>query len=350
MSLSYRTRKGLRNFLTVLLVLVLVAAAVWTVWIVWLDRFVVYSRDGAQLRFDSSSENLSGEAAVPPDPLEDVVIFYDDGSTNIGVSTELGQIVGYYVDVTALEDLGVEEIRRQIELLDPATPILIDVKNPKGYFYYTSDVGPAVDTVDISAMDSLIEYLTAGSRYVIARVPAFQDYYFGLHETKNGLFQKSNPIGLWPDTSGSTMTYWLDPSKDGTLNYLTQIASELERKGFDEVVFTNFRFPNTTDIIFDGDQAAALASAADTIASIAASDTFCVSFVSSSASFPLPDGRCRLYLTGVSAADAATTAASTGLTDPQIHVVYLTELGDTRYDEFSVLRPLDSAHPAQPEE
>lgn len=349
MSLSYRTRKGLRNFLTVLLVLVLVAVAVWAVWIVWLDRFVVYSRDGAEFRFDSSSEHLTGEAAVPPDPLEDVVIYYDDGSAGISVSTELSQIIGYYVDTDTLVDLGVEEVLRQIQQLDLATPIMIDVKNPKGYFFYSSDVGPTSDSMDIDAMDALIEYLTSGSRYVIARVPAFQDYYFGLHETKNGLFQKSNPIGLWPDTSGSTMTYWLDPTKDGTLNYLTQIASELERKGFDEVVFTNFRFPYTADIIFDGDQATALAEAADTIASISTSDSFCVSFISSSASFQLPEGRCRLYLTGVSAADAAATAASTGLTDPQIHVVYLTELGDTRYDEFSVLRPLESARPAATE-
>lgn len=345
MSISYRTRKGLQNFAAVLLCLVLAAVIVWMVWIVWLDRFVVYSRDGAQFRFDSSAEALSGEAAVPPESQGSVTIFYNDGSTNQTVSTELEQLSGYYVDASALT-AGVDVVLEQIQALDPATPILLDVKNIRGYSLYSSSVCPISDRVDAAAVDSLIEYLTGGSRYVIARVPAFQDYYFGLHETRNGLFQKSNPIGLFPDLSSGSMTYWLDPTKDGTINYLTQIAGELKRLGFDEVVFTDFRFPNTTDIIFDGDKSAALTEAAATLISVCGSDSFCVSICTTSATaFTLPtEERCRLYLTGIAAADAANAAVNTGFADTAAHVVFLTELGDTRYNEFSVLRPLDTAH------
>lgn len=345
MSISYRTRKGLQNFAAVLLCLVLVAVMVWMVWIVWLDRFVVYSRSGAQFRFDSSAEALSGEAAVPPESQGSVTIFYNDGSTNQTVSTELERLSGYYVDAAALT-AGVDVVLEQIQALDPGIPILMDVKNIRGYSLYSSSVCPVSDRADVAAVDSLIEYLTGSGRYVIARVPAFQDYYFGLHQTRNGLFQKSNPIGLYPDLSSGSMTYWLDPTKDGTINYLTQIAGELKRLGFDEVVFTDFRFPNTTDIIFDGDKSAALTEAASTLVSVCSDQSFCVSFASGSATaFQLPvEERCRLYLTGIAAADAASAAASSGFADPAARVVFLTEMGDTRFDEFSVLRPLDTAH------
>ena len=49
-------------------------------------------------------------------------------------------------------------------------------------------------------------------------------------------------------------------------------------------------------------------------------------------------------------ARAALEATSTGLEDPQVRVVFRTEYGDTRYDEFSVLRPLSSIRGSQPEE
>ncbi len=37
-------------------------------------------------------------------------------------------------------------------------------------------------------------------------------------------------------------------------------------------------------------------------------------------------------------------AAQAGFSDPKLHVVFLTEVGDTRYDAYCVLRPIDSAH------
>ena len=47
-----------------------------------------------------------------------------------------------------------------------------------------------------------------------------------------------------------------------------------------------------------------------------------------------------LYLSGVSAADAATLAAQLGLADPEVRLVFLTDLMDTRFDAFGVMRPL----------
>ena len=51
-----------------------------------------------------------------------------------------------------------------------------------------------------------------------------------------------------------------------------------------------------------------------------------------------------MYLENAAAADAANIAVQTGLTDPDIRLVFLTENHDTRFDAFSVLRPLSAAH------
>lgn len=347
--MSYRTRKALGNLATAALILVLAAVAVWMVWIIWLDRFVVYSRDGAQIRFDSSAEYLIGEAVTAPDEQEPITLIYDDGASAVQVNTDLTQINGYYADSNAIiSDLSA--VRAQIEQLTAGTPVMIDVKDIYGYFYYSSDVGPTLSSVDTAAMDDLIAYMVDSGLYTIARLPAFRDYYFGLNETANGLFRPDG-YALWNDRSTGRLTYWLDPTKDGTINYLTRIVSELKRMGFDEVVFDDFRFPNTTELEFSGDRDAAITEAAKTLAQVCSTETFCVSFISSSTDFPLPEGeRCRLYLTDIAAADARTAAESLGLEDPAVQVVFLTELGDTRYDEFSVLRSLSSARIQVPEE
>ena len=111
--------------------------------------------------------------------------------------------------------------------------------------------------------------------------------------------------------------------------------------GFDEVVLSDFCFPDTTDIQFSGDKDQALADAANTLATVNASETFCVSFCSTTTNFQLPaDERCRLYLVDFTAAEVRSAAESTGLEDPEIRVVFITSHGDTRFNEFSVMRPV----------
>ena len=215
---------------------------------------------------------------------------------------------------------------------------MLDLKTISGYFYYSSEVGPTSSSVNTEEIDRFIADLNKKDLYLIARIPAFRDYYYGLNYTSNGLFMVSNPIGLWMDSDGC---YWLDPTKEGTLNYLTRIVAEIKRMGFDEVVFSEFCFPDTDDIQFSGDQALAIADAANTLATISASETFCVSFCSKTTNFELPaDERCRLYLVDFTAAQVRSAADATGLEDPEIRVVFITEHGDTRFDEFSVMRPV----------
>ena len=216
---------------------------------------------------------------------------------------------------------------------------MLDVKSSKGDFYYTSSVSTNRDSKIVpEEMDELIKSLKSAGRYLIARLPALRDRHYGLHNVSDGVFD-SRGAYLYSDSG----IYWLNPSREGTITYLVQIVNELKSLGFDEVVFEAFRFPDTQYMRFDGNKDEALATAAKTLVTTCATDNFAVSFVQE-AGFPLPEGRSRLYIEGADAGAAATLAQETGLQNTAVNLVFLTEVHDTRFDAYSVLRPLDAAH------
>lgn len=338
MNIPYRTRRALRRTGLVFAILLLVAIVVWMCWVVWLERYVVYSDDGAELRWELSAQIPEGELAQPPAAEQTIGIYYNEGSNIVDVSTELVQMAGYYANTEALADIPA--VREQIMTLSTDVPVLLDVKNVKGAFYYSSSVGGTrADAVDTEAMDSLIADLAKSNRYLIARLPALRDWEFGLNNVDCGLFLPSG-MGLWMDDDGC---YWLDPTATGTTTYLMRIVTELEELGFDEVVFTDFCFPDG-DYTFDGDRTEAITTAAATLVNTLSTDSFAVSFQSGSTSFPLPEGRSRLYLSGIDASDAQSAATETGIAAPDIYLVFLADSNDTRFDAYSVLRPMSAAH------
>ena len=340
MNIPYRTRRLLKRIAISVLVAVLIAALVWLCWFIWLDRYLVYTRnDGAVLNFDLSPELSAGQLAEPPEPSETIPIYYNEGDNQVNNSSELTQLVGYYVEPQALQE-DIDAVISQIRALPAETAVMVDVKNIKGEFYYSSSVSSQrSSSVDTDAMDGLIEFLSRSSMYTIARLPALRDYHFGLNNVPSGLFHSSRQY-LWMDDASC---YWLNPTHEGTFSYLVQIVNELKALGFDEVVFTDFCFPETTQIYFDSDKGQALADTAKKLLATCSSDRFAVSFVSSTG-FTLPEGRSRLYLQNVAAADLATVAAGTGIADTAVNLVFLTEVHDTRFDVYGVLRPLSTAH------
>ena len=340
MNIPYRTRRTLNRAAVIALIVILVAALVYLCWFIWLKRYIVYTREeGAVLDMQMSAQIPDGVVAVPPEEKPTISIYYNEGDNAINVSKELTQITGYYADRAALEK-DIAAVRQQALALPTGTPVMLDVKTPKGKFFYSSVVGQQRnDNVDTESMDALIRELDQKGMYLIARLPALRDYYYGLEHTSDGLFVKKGSH-LWADEN---YCYWLDPTKQGTLTFLVQIVTELKNLGFDEVVFDAFQFPDTDNIKFTGDKAEAIASAANTLVTTCATNNFAVSFVGG-ADFPLPEGRSRLYLLNAAAADAAGIAQQTGVADPAIRLVFLTEIHDTRFEAYSVLRPLEAAH------
>ena len=339
MYIPYRTQQIIKRSLFIAAIVLVILAVIWFAWFTWLQRFVVYTRDeGAVLDMSLPEQVPEGQPAVPPETIP-VSIYYNEGENAINTGTELTQLVGYYVDRNALI-AGVDTVRQQANALERGTPIMLEVKSALGNFFYSSGVSEHRDSkVDVAAVDQLIKDLDMNGHYLIARVPALRDRMYGLNNVNDGVFDTRGAY-LFRDDGGC---YWLNPARQGTLTYLVQTTMELKNLGFDEVVYDFFDFPDTQYMRFDGDKAAALAAAAQTLMTSCGSDSFAVSFVQKPG-FSLPEGRSRLYVKDAAAADAALLAQQTGLTDPNIRVVFLTEIHDTRFDEFSVLRPLDAAH------
>ena len=336
MIIPYRTRQVFKRIALAALAVLLVLALIWSIWFIWLKRYVVYTSDGTKLDF-SLGTFTQGQVAEEPPPGETVSIYYNEGDNLVQTSTELTQMTGYYIEIGAMQE-DIEAVISQVRQLAAGTPVMVDVKNIYGSFYYSSNVSDQrASSVDTQKMDELIKLLNTKDIYTIARLPALRDYYYGLHHVPDGL---PLPGGyLWMDDDSC---YWLDPTKEGTLTYLVQIVTELKNLGFDEVVFYDFCFPDTESIIFNGDRNEALKQSAQTLVKTCTNDRFAVSFTAES-SFQAPTGRSRIFLQDVAAAQAASTAEQLGFDDPAIRVVFLTDVHDTRFDAYSVLRPLADA-------
>ena len=108
------------------------------------------------------------------------------------------------------------------------------------------------------------------------------------------------------------------------------------------MVLDNFRFPPNPDLyIFNGDKNEAIQKAAAAVLESCAGNGFTISFVGSGADFPLPEGRTRLYLSGVEAKEVGARASQVTFENPQARLVFFADTNDTRFDEYGVLRPIE---------
>ena len=335
-NLTYRTRKRLKTAGLILGGTAVLGTLVWLCWVLWLGRFVVYSRDEVKLDFDWVTPGDFVEA-LPPEEKE-VNILFDDGSEVVVDRTKpLEQLSGFYVTTDMLVDdpKAVEDLIRE---QPKGTAILLELKTGTGNFCYKSSLpnAPVSSKIDKDAVEDLIKYLAKADYYTIASVPAFRDRAYGLKNTSYGIHHSSGRY-LW---AGDDKCYWLDPAKNGTRSWLVSIAAELRDLGFDEVVFTDFCFPPTEDILYEGDKLAVLNETAEHLVYNLATETFGVSFLCDVEGFRLPEGRSRLYREKVDASMAQSVAATVEVPNTQVNLVYLTEAKDTRFDLFGALRPL----------
>lgn len=337
MTIPYRTRCFFKRLAMALLVLLIISAVLLVVLFADLEQYIIYTRDGVRFDFSRSTKNLNGQVPQPTVVEDTIGIQYLDSSTIKKTDKELSPIIGYYITAKELET-DIAAVREQIKALPAQTPIMIDLKSIYGNFFYSSAVSSnRNDDLDIAAMDELIQELCSGKYYAIGRLPALRDMLYGLNNVSDGL-----PVAagyLWMDSEGC---YWLNPKSDGTVTYLAQIANELKNLGFDEVVFSDYYFPETDKIVFKDDKQKALADAAQTLINSCATDQFAVSFTVKDL-FEAPNGRSRMYLENAAAAEAVTLASRFGFQNPEARVVFLTEIHDTRFDDFSVLRPIADA-------
>ena len=339
MSIPYRHKRLLSRIAVLLSFLLVIILVSWLCWVVWLQRYVIYTDEGAELNFSLSSYEISGKEAVEPQAQQNVSIFYNEGANAIDTTHEMTQLNGYYITSDMFQQ-DIDYVMLQVERFPAGTPVMIDMKGGFGSFFYNSTLSDAVisASTNIEKVSQLITRLHTKGFYTIARISAFRDRSFGETHVSSGLYML-NKRGLWMDSDGM---FWLDPTNSTTTSWITSQVLELRDMGFDEVLLDNFCFPKSDKYIFNGDKAGALQSAAATLMSTCSSNKFVLSFLADPG-FILPDGRTRLYLKGVSAAGIAQSASQVDITDPEIRLVFLAESGDTRYEKYSVLRSLHVA-------
>ena len=340
MSIPYRTQQNIKRLAGTLLILGVVGVFLCALWFLWLQRFVVYTReDGAVLDFEVSETLPVGQNAVKTEETLDIEIYYNEGEAKVDLNTDLAQLKGYYVlgGNMGADPAGTLE---KIQKLPAGTPVMLDMKNIFGAFYYSTATGrPTHGSSDIGGVDALVNTLKDSDYYLIARVPALRDREYGLQYTNEGL-----PVSggyLWMDPEGC---YWLNPARDAVINYLADIATELKLMGFDEVVFDEFYFPETDQIIFSGDKTATLEATAQTLVTACATEEFAVSFVSDG-TWAMPTGRTRIYRDDISdAIKLMELNSSLDMEEPESHLVLITNNLDTRFEEYGVMRPIELAH------
>lgn len=338
MIFSYRTRRFFGKFFRFLLIACIIAVIGLMCWLLWLQRFVVYTPDGVKLDF-SLGEILQGQVAVPPEPGIDVEIQFGPDKEDEQQEPSATQLLkGYYIPEESLYD-SIPALLEKLKKLPSGTPVLLDVKNYRGYFYYSTTVGSQTyGKVDIAAMDELIAWLGSSDLYAIARMPALSDYVYGAENPSAGIPLSSGALYF-----DENKCYWLDPTKEATQTYLIQVVRELRQLGFDEVVFTQFVIPESEKIVFSADRRQAVSDAAQAIVSACATENFLVSYATEDVSFPMPIDRSRLYLLNVPAAGVADIVAQLPESFISSRLVFFADNTDTRYEKYGVLRPIDLA-------
>lgn len=334
--LSYRSRVRLRNALIGGLIAVLTLTVLGVCGFLYMERYIVYTPEGARLDFSSGSKSLPDASFDVEKPMliPGADIVEDSGPVEPQTIT---RIEGYYADAEMLSNTGA--VRAALQNISTPAAVLLDVRSIYGNFYYTSAVEGAQtsNAVDPSAVSELIRELAGNETiYLIAWLPAFRDPAFALAHQSCGI---SLPSGaLWMDSAGC---YWLDPSDDQVIAYLELVSRELHSLGFDEVVFDDFRVPDGAVACYGGDAAADVTEAARRLQ--ANLDGIEVSFATENAAlapyaahiyFKEPDGS---QVPGFAALFAG---AYTPLSE---HLVFLTASRDTRFEEYCVLKPIISS-------
>lgn len=336
---SYRNKQRAKTALVVLGILLLIFLGFVLCRFLYLQRFLVYTPTSVELDYnqDLQSDRNPTDSAPEGDFPVDVVI--DD--SYLPVSTEetpMQALRGYYITTDMLQDINaVTDALNSLETQPEA--LLLELKSIYGNYYYNSNLyGAVIANADTAAIQNLIQQYQQRNTYLIARIPAFTDNNFALANQPSGLPLRSG--ALWMDENSC---YWLDPLDETVQNHLVSIATELAGMGFDEIVFENFRIPDSQNIVYDSGELTregVAAEAAQALRTALSGLSVRVSFGSESPMVAQYSDR--IYMTTDDGSRVADLVAGVSeyLEDPSAQVVFQTASRDTRFEGYGILRPL----------
>ncbi len=337
-SLPYRTKLRIRAALKYGAITLAVLAALLLLLVIYLGRYVVYDENGAHIDLHRSTaspvaaEQLAEPETAAPMPVE---IVYADPGTN---DEDTEAMIGVYIDINMLQDP--DAVLSALEALDGPCPVMIDLKSRSGAFYYSTGIEGAIrpDYVDVKKVDAILSYLRANGFSMIARVETFCDTNFALNNIPCGIPMAGG--ALWMDGNGF---YWIDPENSLVRDYLKQIVSELASKGFREIVFDDFFYPESTQIVYTSEKNKneLMEETANLLITYFGNSNITISFGSPSTDFVLEQTSSRVYIGDVDGSNvSAAVSGYNRLADAAKQLVFLTASRDTRFDGYNLLRPL----------
>lgn len=336
---SYRNKRRVRRLLLAVVIVLAVLLFFCLIRFVYLQRFLVYENGNVRLDYDQNLVSQPQEDALFAD--EPITIITEEAAVQVSnpLDEPRAALNGCYITTSMLTQL--DAVKAALSELDEIPEaVLVDLKSIYGNFYYSSDLSGATMTTaaDVPAVDSFLSELAGQpGLYLVARVASLSDPNFALANQACGLPLRSG--ALWVDTNNC---YWLDPMDELVQRYLVSIAQELASLGFDEVVFDDFRIPDSGNIIYTTEytREEAAGMAAQSIVEQLADTPIRVSFSSSNALVAEHSERTYLVCEDGSQVSALVDGLSSVLDDPSTQVVFLTASRDTRFEGYGLLRPL----------
>lgn len=331
--LTYQAKLKLKKALKIAAIVLAVLLVLAVARFVYLGRYVVYGEGGAHLDYGTT---LPVAAPTEDSQTAGQFVLKSDAATsaeiNLPAVGALPRLDGTYLPLAALLE--------EPAVTDRVTgnAVLADVKTGTGKFLYATALP---DTEQSTMAPELGPRLTALAKTTgvtaVARLPAFRDSARALANMKDAL-----PItggALWMDESGS---YWLDPGADAVREYLIDQAMELARMGFEEIVFEDFSYPLSPNIVYEGDGVTATREAARVIADALNGKNIPVSFVSRDEEIMKLSARSFVTAGEDTLVSEVARKQLALLGGGEERLVFLTNSHDTRFEQYSVLSPCEN--------
>ena len=335
---SYQNKRRAKIFL-------IISAAVLFVFLlfclgrfIYLQRYLVYTDTEVKLDYTQNLDRNAAEELPAWDQTPEIIVEEPVTQVSSYADLPLEKLNGSYVSTQMLLDVeSVHTALSQMENMPDA--LMLDLKSIYGNFYYSSGTSGAVtSSADIPAIDALIASLAKQpDLYLIARIASLSDTNYALAHQSYGLPLRSG--ALWMCENGC---YWLDPMEEDVQDYLVSIAEELAYMGFDEIVFDDFRIPDSKNIIYNSEltREEAAGEAAKAIREKLSHLPIRICFSSANPLVAAHSDRVYLVTEDGSAVADLVKSMKDCVEDPSTEIAFLTPSRDTRFDGYGILRPL----------
>jgi len=241
---GYRGRRTATDILKLIAVILGVLVVLAVAGVLYLQKYVVYTDEGAKLELPPFLQVLRGEdredpgaSASLPDPGDLSIDIQPAGSQSEPqppVETEpagfaLALPVSAVLDGTAAGKLAEAG----------ADALVLEMKSQDGKLAWLSNerIAGRARVNGTQAVNDALKQWNAGEVYTIARVCCYRDdsapYYHNSLALRRG-------NGNWKDELGLR---WLSPAKEQNRAYIAGLCGELAAMGFDEIVLEQFHFP-----------------------------------------------------------------------------------------------------------